>query len=106
MRETCFVWFHEGTWDCTTQVCRASKAVDLLQHLLDTIFGFSTDHGPGLRLEVQVAFQDAVKDLLLALTPEGGHTTEQDVQDHSTAPDVCLVAIVPPQHLQCTLQTV
>ena len=55
--------------------------------------------GPRVRLEVQVAFQDAVKNLLLALTPERWHPAEQDVQDDSTAPYVCLVTIMPPQHL-------
>ncbi|KAA6417960.1 MAG: hypothetical protein FRX49_12042 [Trebouxia sp. A1-2] len=52
---------------------------DLLQHLLDAVLGFMADLRPGVRLEVQIALQDAVKDLLLALTPEGRHPTQQDV---------------------------
>ena len=77
----------------------SSISLHLRQHLLDAVLGFVADLRPGLRLEVQVALQDAVKDLLLALTPERGHTTEQDVQDYSTTPNVCLVAVVAPQHL-------
>ena len=80
----------------------ASTAADLLQHLLDTVLGFRADLGPGIRLKVQVALQDGVKNLLLALSPEGWHSTQQDVQDDSTAPNVCLMAVVPPQHLKCT----
>lgn len=79
-----------------------SIAAHLLQHLLHTVLGFVADLGPGVGLEVQVALQDAVEDLLLALTPEGRHSAEQDVQNHTTAPDVCLVAVVSPQHL-CTM---
>ena len=78
------------------------ECTDLLQHLLDTVLGFMADLRPGVRLEVQIALQDAVKDLLLALTPEGRHPTQQDVQNHPTTPDVCLVAVVSPQHL-CTI---
>ena len=77
----------------------ASTAADLLQHLLDTVLGLRADLGPRLRVKVQVALQDGVEDLLLALSPEGWHSTQQDVQDDSTAPNVCLVAVVPPQHL-------
>ena len=68
----------------------------LRQHLLDAVLGLCTDLWPGLRLEVQVALQDAIKDLLLALTPEGWHSAKQDIQNDSTAPDVCLMAVVPP----------
>ena len=82
----------------------ASTAADLLQHLLDTVFGFRADLGPGLRLKVQVALQDGVKNLLLTFSPEGWHSTQQDVQDHPTAPNVCLMAVVPPQNLRCVTQ--
>lgn len=84
---------------CCTEI--DSDCTDLLQHLLDAVLGFLADLRPGVRLEVQIALQDAVKDLLLALTPEGRHPTQQDVQNHPTTPDVCLVAVVSPQHL-CT----
>lgn len=76
----------------------------LLKHLLDTVFGLSADLWPGVRLEVQVALEYAVEDLLLTLTPKRGHSTEQDVQDDTTAPDVCLVAVMPPQNLHAQLQ--
>lgn len=78
----------------------ANRAADLLQHVLDTVLGFGANLGPGLTLEVQVALQNGVEDLLLALPPEGWHSTQQDIQDHPTAPDVCLVAVVSPQHLR------
>ena len=58
------------------------------------------DVGPGVAGEVQVPLQDGVEDLLLALAPEGGHPTQQDVEDHPARPDVCLGAVAPPQHLQ------
>mmetsp|Transcript_38605 Transcript_38605/g.109175 ORF Transcript_38605/g.109175 Transcript_38605/m.109175 type:complete len:298 (-) Transcript_38605:885-1778(-) len=71
----------------------------LNKHLLDTILCMLRNFRPGVRGEVQPALQDRVKDLLLRVAPEGGHATEEDVQDDSAAPDVGLLAVMPPQNL-------
>lgn len=72
-----------------------STQTHLLKHLLDTVLCLRADLWPRVGLEVQVAFQYAVEDLLLAFTPERWHTAQQNVQNHSTTPDVSLVAVMP-----------
>ena len=72
----------------------------LLQHRLDGGLGAGGDVGPGLGVEVDVALEDGVKDLLLRLTPKRRHAREQDVQYDAAAPHVRFHAILPPQHLR------
>lgn len=43
---------------------------------------------------------DVLKNLLRGVSMEGRPATEQDVQDHSTAPDVCLFAVLSPEDLR------
>ena len=79
------------------------EAKHLLEHGFDCILGSCGDTGPGVRVEVYVPFQDGVEDLLLCLAPEGRHTAQQDVQNHATAPNICLRPIVPLQNLLETI---
>ena len=60
--------------------------IHLLKHCLDSILGSRRDCRPGIRVEVDMAFQDRVEDLLFSLSPEWWDSTQEDVEDHTTAP--------------------
>mmetsp|Transcript_4831 Transcript_4831/g.13189 ORF Transcript_4831/g.13189 Transcript_4831/m.13189 type:complete len:226 (-) Transcript_4831:330-1007(-) len=58
-----------------------------------------TELGPWVCLEVDVALEHHLEDLLLCVTPEGRQARQEDVQNDAQTPHICFMAIVLAQYL-------
>mmetsp|Transcript_1040 Transcript_1040/g.3256 ORF Transcript_1040/g.3256 Transcript_1040/m.3256 type:complete len:460 (-) Transcript_1040:174-1553(-) len=68
------------------------------EHARDELLRFGAHLGPRIARQVEVASQNCIKDPLLGLRPEWGHTREKNVEDDTARPDVRGVAVATTQN--------
>jgi hypothetical protein len=63
-------------------------------HFPDKAFGIVTDGCPLFSVEVVLALGDLLEDLLVRGSWEGGISAEEDVEDHSTRPNITFLVVL------------